>query len=118
MRRKSSITKQVRERVKSRFGGKCGYCGILSEKIQIDHIQPVEYGGTDDESNLMPACFKCNNYKFTHGIESFREQIHRQVEKARKYSINYRTAERFGLVQEIKVEKIVFYFERAEEVEE
>lgn len=36
-----------------------------------------------------------------------------QAERARHYSVNFRTAERFGLV-EVKNAPVVFWFERAE----
>ena len=102
--------------VKNRFGGRCGYCGQLpvGGRLQLDHIEPVEYGGTDDRSNLMPACFACNNLKSTHGLKQWRIEIGEQVRRARDYSVNFRTAERFGLV-EAKPWDGRFYFEKHEQ---
>lgn len=35
----------------------------LSRLATIDHIVPRSKGGTDDESNLVVACFTCNQRK-------------------------------------------------------
>jgi len=112
MSKRISLPKRLREKIKAKYGGNCGYCGVKPDRLQIDHVVPVEFGGTNEELNLMPVCFQCNNYKCTHGLETFRETIHRQVAMARKYSINFRNAERFGLIQEIKIDSIVFHFEK------
>ncbi len=103
----------------ARFKGVCGYCGLGSARMQIDHVIPIErahlHRGLDpnDESNLMPSCFSCNNYKNVLCIESFRAHIQDCVRKAREHSMNFRFAERFGLVK-VTGEKVVFHFERAD----
>lgn len=112
-----AISKELRERVKAKFRGHCGYCGCLPDKLQIDHIVPVIRGNNvgfdhNHESNLMPACFSCNNYKMTHDLEQFRREIASQVGRCRQYSVNFRLAERFGLVKETAA-PVVFYFERS-----
>ncbi len=40
-------------------------------RLQIDHIQPVAKGGSDDIENLCLACKLCNQHKWTktHGID-------------------------------------------------
>ena len=40
----------------------CAICG-LHQATQWDHIVPVRHGGTDDHSNLQPACAECNRKK-------------------------------------------------------
>ena len=57
---------------------KCYYCGKknlkedvnenygkreLSRLATIDHVKPRSKGGTDDEDNLVVACFPCNQRK-------------------------------------------------------
>jgi hypothetical protein len=92
--------------------------------MQVDHIRPKAdyyYGDSreipeyppDDIRNLNPACRSCNNWKNTHSLEGFRHEISMQVERARMYSRNFKTAERFGLVLEVK-KPVVFYFEKAD----
>lgn len=107
----------VRSQIKNKYGGKCGYCGQEPEKLQIDHIHPVcnsrrlpMYKDQADPDNLMPACFSCNNYKHGMSLEEFRGELGRQVERARRDSVNFRNAEKFGLVQVVE-KPIVFYFE-------
>ena len=44
---------------KRRFAGQpCIYCGRPSDTVE--HVVPVSLGGTDDPSNLAPACARCN----------------------------------------------------------
>jgi len=114
---RKAISKVVRLQVLSRFGGLCGYCGSRPEKLQVDHIHPVcrAYrldGDVNDISNLMPSCGSCNNYKLNMTLEQFRRDLGRSIELARKYSVNFRNAERFGLISINPPEKIVFYFEK------
>lgn len=40
-----------------------------------------------------------------------RREIEKQIERARAYSVNFRTAERFGLVEVIE-KPVVFWFEK------
>ena len=43
----------------------CQYCGQKAPNVllEVDHVIPVENGGTDDESNLITACWACNRGK-------------------------------------------------------
>ena len=116
---RKSLPKALRAKIKDKFGGHCAYCGCeLGDKFQIDHAIPVERAyqhlGLDinGESNLMPACGACNNLKFATTIEEFRRTIELQIRRAREYSVNFRTAERFGLIEIREPEPIVFWFEK------
>ncbi len=60
--------------------------------------------------NLFPACAPCNLFKGALSVEGMRKEISRQVERARAYSVNFRTAERFGLI-EVTEKPVVFWFE-------
>ena len=59
------ISKSVRFSVFSRDGFTCRYCGKQSDsvKLEVDHIQPVCQGGTNDIENLITSCFDCNRGK-------------------------------------------------------
>jgi 5-methylcytosine-specific restriction endonuclease McrA len=114
------IPKVMKDRVKARFGGKCGYCGEKTHMLQIDHLKPVANFWhapylANYEENLMPACFSCNNYKNTMSIEVFRKELSLQIKRAREGSVNVRLAERFGLIQFID-KPIVFHFEHPKAV--
>lgn len=132
------LTPKQRSVLRMKFGGKCAYCGCdLPEKgWHADHVEaalrkwkfgPPRQDGTrrtiatgehwrpenDVMENLFPACAPCNLFKATFSLEVFREQIAEQAERARQYSVNFRTAERFGQVR-VTTSPIVFWFEKYE----
>lgn len=47
----------------------CVYCGGKAE--EIDHIVPRSRGGTDETSNLAPACKRCNRSKRALTVEEW-----------------------------------------------
>lgn len=105
------LSKTERQLVKDKCNGRCAYCGtLLGDRFHVDHAKSFYRGGGCDLSNLLPACFSCNNYKLTYDIEEFRLLISRQHELALRNSVNYRTLFRFGLVA-VKQEPVLFYFE-------
>lgn len=59
------ITKKVRFEVFKRDSFKCQYCGKSAPDVilEVDHIEPVSSGGTNDSINLVTACFDCNRGK-------------------------------------------------------
>ena len=107
---------KIRREVLSRYEGACGYCGQKPERLQVDHVIPIDGGGTDDPSNLMPACFSCNNYKISLSLELFRTYIQESIRKARERSVNFRFAEKYGLLTAHEEKKVVFFFEQRSQV--
>lgn len=132
---KNKITKAQRNQLRMKFGGKCAYCGCdLPEKgWHADHVAPIRrdfdvvyspaHGAHISRSNgkalnpdlhaienLFPACAPCNLFKATWSIEDMRREITRQIERARSYSVNFRTAERFGLIEVVN-KPVMFWFE-------
>lgn len=116
------LTKAQRATLKNRFGGHCAYCGDeLGERFHADHTEAVYrdqwyVGGMWKPQNnviekLFPSCVPCNLFKSVFSIEQFRHEIQMQVERARKSSVNFRTAERFGLLK-VDIKPVVFYFEQ------
>lgn len=100
-----------RQQVFDKYNGHCAYCGCeISNKWQVDHIWPKSDGGSNDISNLNPACCSCNNYKSTHDLEFFRKEIHKQVERLRRDKPTFRMAERFGQIT-CNQKPVIFYFE-------
>lgn len=104
---------KIRKLVHEKHDGHCAYCGheITQKQMQVDHIIPKVGRGTDDMDNLNPSCRACNNYKLFFSIEDFRYKLADQIRLARDYSVNFRLAERYGLI-EVKATEIIFYFER------
>ncbi len=111
---RTSFNQDIRARVYAKYGGRCAYCGeaMFKPDMHVDHIQPVYSRGEDHFDNLNPSCRRCNNFKGVFSLEQFRRELSKQIERARAYSVNFRNAERFGLVKVISTE-IVFHFERA-----
>lgn len=50
----------------------CVYCGDLAPD-QVDHVQPVAHGGTDDLENLAAACQFCNYEKLSLTVEEWQQ---------------------------------------------
>jgi 5-methylcytosine-specific restriction endonuclease McrA len=61
MDRGASYTKHLAA-LMERDGGKCIYCGS-DDSLVIDHMIPIQNGGTDDPDNLGMACKRCNSGK-------------------------------------------------------
>lgn len=57
----------LHEQVRHLFGYRCAYCGVHEAdgggELTVDHYCPRAAGGTDDLSNLVYACHRCNQYK-------------------------------------------------------
>jgi hypothetical protein len=62
-----------RARVRARFTRACGYCGVREEHagatLTVDHHRPRIRGGSDESSNLVYACPRCNEHKGTYWHE-------------------------------------------------
>ena len=57
-------TAQEWEAKKRDFDGRCAYCFGLCRQT-IDHVVPLERGGSDAIANCVPACRSCNSSKGT-----------------------------------------------------
>ena len=121
-----TLSKAEREALRMMFGGLCAYCGCeLGAKWHADHVKPIYRSwpiapdqngllagrGKDVIENLFPACAACNLFKSVYDLETWREEIAKQVERARNKSFNFRFAEAFGLVAETG-KPVVFWFEK------
>lgn len=60
-----AVSRSLRFQILRRDGHKCRYCGVAAPdaKLTVDHVIPEALGGTDDPSNLVTACDKCNGGK-------------------------------------------------------
>lgn len=109
------MKKELRIEVYNKYNGHCAYCGKELEyrDMQVDHIFPQHYGGSDDIQNLNPSCRRCNHYKRANRLEPFRElllTLHERIAKdyITKVGIDY------GIVT-LKPFDGKFYFEKIKE---
>ena len=62
---------EKRHRVYIRWGRKCIYCGDENSSLELDHIVARSKGGSNRDSNLVPACSPCNEKKGALSIQQF-----------------------------------------------
>ncbi len=110
------MNQEIRKKVFAMFDGLCAYCGekISMKGFHVDHVKPLYRGfrekeleqlaargltpGTETPDNYFPACAPCNLRKRDSSLEEFRLEIFAQIERLRKYSAQFRLAERFDLI--------------------
>lgn len=65
MSKRKNISNKTRFEVFKRDNFTCQYCGKSAPEVvlNVDHIEPVSKGGSNDISNLITSCFECNNGK-------------------------------------------------------
>lgn len=73
-----SHTLAERQEKFARLGNVCYYCGD-AKRLTVDHDIPLVRGGTDDISNILPACKSCNSRKRTLTAEEFIRSSRRSV---------------------------------------
>ena len=71
MPKRKPISKKARFDIFKRDAFTCQYCGGKPPAVvlEVDHITPVVGGGTNDEYNLITACFDCNRGKGKEGLD-------------------------------------------------
>lgn len=64
-----------RVRILIRDSYRCRACQrvVYGKKAHVDHIRPLEDGGTDDDANLQVLCESC------HGVKTRQEQRRRGI---------------------------------------
>jgi len=114
------MNKAERVQVYNKYGGRCAYCGKVMQykDMQVDHIRPqrewaeslVDDFDIDGMDNKNPACYRCNHYKRSANLETFRQMLQTLHERTQKIYIN-KVAEDYGII-EVEPWDGVFYFER------
>jgi 5-methylcytosine-specific restriction endonuclease McrA len=76
--KRKKISKDIRQQIAEKQENACGECKqALTPYFELDHIIGLQFGGTDDESNLMALCREC------HGEKSVTEnQCRKQIRDA------------------------------------
>lgn len=113
MSQRRKLTKEERQAVYDKTGGRCAYCGheLAYKDMQVDHVEAFRFHGDDGLSNMLPACRSCNHYKRGNSLEGWRRILEAMPATLERDSYTYRQAVRFGMVTPTQ-KKIVFYFER------
>jgi 5-methylcytosine-specific restriction endonuclease McrA len=65
-----------------RTNGRCAYCGaelLLGSDWVVDHIIARARGGSNDDSNLVASCARCNGRKKTKTPEEFRHWLQTRI---------------------------------------
>ena len=63
---RKAISRRIRYKVFSEDDFRCQVCGRGAKngvKLTVDHVEPVDWGGTNDRSNLQTLCEECNSGK-------------------------------------------------------
>lgn len=115
-----------RQEVYDKYDGHCAYCGeeITIKQMQVDHIEPHWHTlteqqairakivkGSHDMDNLNPSCARCNKWKSTYDLETFRKVVQTSIMRLERDTPNFRLARDYGLL-EVKDKPVVFYFEK------
>lgn len=131
--KREEMKKSDRQKVFDKYGGKCAYCGCeLQKGWHVDEIEPVvrNWKYVWDSSlnrnrkvadgcchperfhidNQNPSCASCNINKHSMPLEEFRKTIAKFVNSLNLYSVQYKFAKKYGLVEETQ-KPVVFYFE-------
>ena len=70
----SSEAKRLwRRSIKLHFGCTCVYCGETYElhELTLDHVHPRSLGGRNINTNVVPACTRCNQDKGSNHWQSW-----------------------------------------------
>lgn len=69
--------KGLKQRLMRRQSGRCAYCGsrFAAHLFEIDHMDPVSRGGSNDVNNLQVLCRRCNGRKSEQTDAEFRRRF-------------------------------------------
>ncbi|MDE7425367.1 MAG: HNH endonuclease [Lachnospiraceae bacterium] len=92
------ISNKLRFEVFKRDNFTCQYCGRMAPDVilQVDHINPVSKGGTNDILNLVTSCFECNNGK---GARKLNENQELKKQQERLKELNEKRAQLEMLIE-------------------
>jgi hypothetical protein len=62
---------KLRKEIFKRDNYTCQYCNKVGGILECDHVIPYSKGGSNDITNLITACRKCNRQKKDKSVEEF-----------------------------------------------
>lgn len=69
------VWKKTRIRIFNRDKFTCFYCGKIGGDLECDHYIAISNGGSNDDSNLVTSCRKCNRSKSNKSPEVFIKEL-------------------------------------------
>lgn len=123
------IRNEKRLAIYIRDGLSCVYCGDgveTSTKLTLDHLDTRCSGGSNDASNLVTCCFKCNTARGTRSVKDFvggvasyilesGSDILNNIERLRQKPLNVNAAK--GLIEDRGGFRAAVYSNTESEVE-
>jgi excisionase family DNA binding protein len=101
------LRQAIRRRILARDGYICGYCGqqYPIHWLQVDHVQAVTCGGSDEESNLLTACKRCNTSKNALPLDIWLATRFKELRRPRGTNVNKKEAAEFLGISERSLER-------------
>lgn len=105
MAKRKPLSKKLRFEVFKRDFFTCSYCGCTPPEttLEVDHIDPVSKGGTNDINNLVTSCFDCNRGKGAVPLYSVPSSVAENLEAIKEKEVQIKEYRKF--VSQIKRRK-------------
>lgn len=71
------LTREEWVQIKSKYKGKCYYCGQLCPHPTFEHVIPLARGGRHSAANVVPSCLPCNLRKGRKTEDEFKSFLER-----------------------------------------
>lgn len=118
MAERKKLSKKIRFEVFKRDKFTCQYCGRMAPDVvlEVDHINPVSKGGSNDIMNLVTSCFECNRGKSDKklgddsAIKKQQDQLAQLAEKNEQLEMMLKWREGLMDIKEKEAKKFVDYF--------
>lgn len=117
MAERKPLSKKIRFEVFKRDRFTCQYCGRKAPDVvlNVDHINPVAKGGTNELFNLITSCFECNNGKRDIPLDKLeeldkqRESLEMLEERRQQIDMMLKWKKELSNVNDYEVDKIADY---------
>lgn len=114
-KKRKSISKKIRFEVFKRDSFTCQYCGKKAPDVvlEIDHIEPVSKGGTNELMNLVTSCFDCNRGKSDRALDDNsvlnkqREQLEEINERMQQLEMMKQWKSEMSVLKETELEILI-----------
>lgn len=90
----------------------CQYCGkyVTIKDYTVDHVYPKKLGGTNDWTNVVTACFECNNKKDCKTLKDSGMTLINKPKVPKVYdTIEQTILQKFRSIKEIPYESWKYY---------